>query len=133
MELKKVEKLPRVSYNTRKMPNIDLDQFSRPCKTIEDLGEVHLGKRLRVFVPSNLDSIDYDRDLFKKQMQLETVEITLKRDQVKEEKFPELVPFFRRTVIREKNEEALYERLLGELETIAKSYGVPIEEIFEMF
>ena len=66
-------------------------------------------------------------------MQLETVEITLKRDQAKEEKFPELIPFFRRTVVREKNEEALYERLLGELEDIAKSYGVPLEEIFEMF
>ena len=66
VELKKVDKLPGVSYNAKKNTNIDLDQYTRPCKTVEELGEVHLGKRLKIFVPSNLDAIDYDKDLFKK-------------------------------------------------------------------
>ena len=39
--------------------------------------ENHLGLRMKKFVPVDLDLTDYDQERFKKQLDLETVKITL--------------------------------------------------------
>ncbi len=47
---------------------------SRPeGETLENLLEFQLAKRMKKFLPSDFDLVDYDRELFKKQLDLETV------------------------------------------------------------
>lgn len=65
---------------------------------------------MRKFVPANLDLVDYDRELFKKQIDLETVEITLTRDHAKEIEY-EVDQYYTRTVVRFANEEGMFRRL----------------------
>ena len=69
---------------------------------------------MKRFVPTNFDLTDYDRELFKKQMDLETVEITLTKDPEKAKEY-ELAEYYRRSVVRFPNEEGTFKRLQAEL------------------
>ena len=85
--------------------------------------ELQLSRRMKKFVPSNLDLVDYDKELLKKQLQLETVEITLTKDEVKAKEY-NLDEYYRRTVKRFPNEEGMFKRLQSELIQIGQEYGV---------
>lgn len=76
---------------------------------------------MKKYIPTNFDLIDYDKELLKKQLDLETVEITLKRDAEKEAdpENPAGMPFYERSVRRETNEEGMFRRLQQELLKIA--------------
>jgi hypothetical protein len=68
---------------------------------------------MKKYLPTNFDLVDYDRELLNKQLDLETVEITLKRDGEREAD-PEHqpgTPFYVRSVARFTNEEGCFRRL----------------------
>ena len=65
---------------------------------------------MKKYVPSNFDLTDYDRELFKKQMDLETVRITLTKDEEKAKEY-EISEYYRRSVVRFPNEEGAFKRL----------------------
>lgn len=94
---------------------------------------------MKRFIPSDFDLVDYDRELLKKQLDLETVEISLKRDHDKEleiqaeEGTPSIKPFYIRSVVKFNNEEGTFRRLQMELQKIAQEYGVNEEDIHMMF
>ena len=73
---------------------------------------------MKKYVPSNFDLVDYDKELLKKQLDLETVEITLTQDPEKAKEY-ELPIYYRRSVVRFPNEEGTFNRLQAELATIA--------------
>lgn len=75
---------------------------------------------MKKFLPTNFDLVDYDRELFKKQMDLEKVEITLSRDEEKEKEYETTLPYYVRSVVRSSNEEGMFRRLMQELLEIAK-------------
>lgn len=50
-----------------------------------------------MFVPTNFDLVDYDRELLKKQLDLETVKITLTLNEEKAKEY-EVEKFYVRTV-----------------------------------
>lgn len=67
---KNIEKLPHpVSYSYFNF-NIDLNYENRSEEdiptTLDQLLEQQLSKRMKKFVPSNYDLVDYDRELLKK-------------------------------------------------------------------
>lgn len=68
---------------------------------------------MKKYVPTNFDLVDYDKELLKKQLDLETVEITLKRDAEREAdpENPEGAPFYLRSVFRYQNEDGMFRRL----------------------
>lgn len=66
---------------------------------------------MKKFVPVNIDLVDYDRELFKKQLDLETVKITLNRDAAKEIEYQTTGPYYVRSVERSSNEEGMFRRL----------------------
>lgn len=111
---------------------LSLDKRSSAAPSLEQELENLLSQRMRKFVPTNFDLVDYDKELFKKQIDLEIVEITLNRDAEKEKEY-EQVPFYTRTVNRCANEEGMFKRLQQELLVIGKQYGVQDEEINRMF
>ncbi len=90
---------------------------------------------MKKFVPTNFDLVDYDRELLKKQLDLETVEVTLKRDAEREAEpeNPEGAPFYVRSVVRSQNEDGMFRRLQLDLQRIAQEFGVTEEEINEKF
>ena len=57
---------------------------------------------MKKFLPTNLDLVDYDKELLKKQLDLETVEVTLTQDPAKAKEY-EMTQFYRRSVIRFQN------------------------------
>lgn len=65
-------------------------------------------------MPTDFDLVDYDKELLKKQLDLETMEVTLTRDAQKEvdSENPNCFPFYTRSVRRETNEEGMFRRLL---------------------
>lgn len=95
--------------------------------------EQNLAMRMKKFLPTNFDLIDYDKELFKKQMDLEKVEITLTRDEEKEMEYEISFPYYARSVVRSSNEEGMFSRLMQELLVIAKQYSVSDEEINKLF
>ena len=86
---------------------------------------------MKKFIPSNFDLVDYDRELFKKQMELETVQITLTRDAEKELEYDGV--YYSRGVVRFPNEEGMFHRLQQELLAIGKQYGVADEQINRLY
>lgn len=90
---------------------------------------------MKNFVPTNFDLVDYDRELLKKQLDLETVEVTLKRDAEREAEpeNTEGAPFYVRSVVRSQNEDGMFRRLQLDLQRIAQEFGVTEEEINEKF
>ena len=87
---------------------------------------------MKKFIPSDFDLIDYDEQLLKKQLDLETVRIILNRDAEREEEFQQ-VPYYLRTVERFTNEEGMFKRLMDDLERIGQEYGVEMEEIHKIY
>ena len=65
---------------------------------------------MKKFVPTNIDLTDYDKDLFKKQLDLESVKITLTKDPAKAIEY-EVESFYMRTVERSANEDGMFRRL----------------------
>lgn len=65
---------------------------------------------MKKFIPSNLDLVDYDKELMKKQLDLEVMEITLTRDEEKAKEY-EISDYYRRTIKRYPNEEGMFNRL----------------------
>ena len=96
--------------------------------------EKQLTLRMKQFIPPDFDLVDYDRELLKKQLDLETVEVILKRD-IKEEIDPENpnVPNYVRSVTRCTNEEGMFRRLQMDLQIIGKEYGVEDEQVNEIY
>ena len=125
-----MSKLPQLSYSPHSYnvnePHVYLSIASRSleCQTVEQELEQHLSLRMKKFIPSNFDLVDYDRELFKKQMDLETVQITLNKDERQE---------FVRSVVRFANEEGMFNRLQQELLKIGQEYGVADEEVNKIF
>jgi hypothetical protein len=72
---------------------------------------------MKRYVPKDFDLTDYDKELFQKQMDLETVEITLTPDAAKAIEF-DVDTFYVRSVRRFPNEEGLFKRLQRELQEI---------------
>lgn len=52
--------------------------------TLEQELENNLSVRMKKYLPTNFDLVDYDRELLNKQLDLDKVEITLKRDAERE-------------------------------------------------
>lgn len=65
---------------------------------------------MKKFVPTDFDLVDYDKEIFKKNLDLETVQITLSRDEEKELDY-EIKPYYVRSVVRFPNEEGMFRRL----------------------
>lgn len=67
------------TYTPSEFDNLHYSFESRPehGKTVEQEVENHLSLRMKKFLPQNFDIVDYDRELLKKQLDLETVQITL--------------------------------------------------------
>lgn len=92
---------------------------------------------MKQFIPPDFDLVDYDRELLKKQLDLETVEVILKRDINKEDienlENNQNVPNYVRSVTRCTNEEGMFRRLQMDLQTIGKEYGVEDEEVNNIY
>ena len=90
---------------------------------------------MKKYVPTNFDLVDYDRELLKKQLDLETVEVTLKRDAERETEpeNPEGAPFYVRSVIRFQNEDGMFLRLKQDLNRIAQEFSVEEEHLNTIF
>lgn len=73
---------------------------------------------MKKYLPTDFDLIDYDRELLKKQLTLETVDITLTSEPEKAKEY-KIASFFRRSVKRFPNEEGMFNRLQMELIQIA--------------
>jgi len=83
---------------------------------------------MKIFVPTNFDLVDYDKELLKKQLELETVEVTMNRDAEKEKEY-EVPTYYKRAVVRFPNEEGMFMRLQRELDQMSQDYGVPAEDV----
>jgi hypothetical protein len=139
---KTLTKLPQdLGYTTTSYPYQQTGLYfsidSRPLETssLEATLEQNLALRMKKFLPTNFDLVDYDKELFKKQLDLEKVEITLTRDHDRELEY-ELAPdmsYYVRSVVRSSNEEGMFSRLMQELCVIVKQYSVSDEEINKLF
>lgn len=84
---------------------------NRPENTLENYLEAHsLSKRMKKFVPTNFDLVDYDKELLKKQLDLTTMEVTLTKDSEKAKEY-EMEEYYKRSVVRFTNEEGTFRRL----------------------
>lgn len=88
---------------------------------------------MKKYLPTNFDLIDYDRELLKKQLDLETVQLILDRDGERESAENDGHPFYVRSVKRFTNEEGMFERLRMDLQRIALDYGVDEDELNDTF
>jgi len=102
---------------------------------VEQEVENHLKLRMKQYIPQDFDLVDYDRELLKKQLDLETVRVTLKRDPEREAdpENPAGQPFYVRHIERETNEEGMFRRLQEELSKMAQQYSITDEDINDMF
>lgn len=87
-----------------------------------------------------LDRTQYDKDILQKQMDLETMRITLKEEDSRmRDTF--LIEYegqcgdvaYTRKITREANEEGKWRRLISEIEDMAFKYGVEFEEALKIF
>ena len=83
-------------------------------------------------MPTNFDLVDYDKELLKKQLDLEIVRITLERDAEREERYC-VDKYYSRKVVKMENEDGKFKRLCLELDQMSQEYGVHIEEVHKMF
>jgi hypothetical protein len=65
---KQLEKIssPSKTYNIYDYENIVYTQANRPDQTLDNFLESQLSKRMKKFLPTNLDLVDYDKELLKK-------------------------------------------------------------------
>lgn len=77
-------------------------------------------------MPSNVDTTEYDRHLFQKYLDLEIMRIKVHPPQSQDLKIV-------REVTRERNETGIFQRLMGELNAIAKEYRRELDEVLAIF
>lgn len=92
---------------------------------------------MRKYLPTNFDLVDYDRDLLKKQLDLETVQVVLnKEESVGLDQLLEgghNTTTYVRSVSRFTNEEGTFMRLKMDLQKIGQEYGVSEDDINDIF
>ena len=93
------------SFQSRENPNLEYDL------------EQSLSLRMKKYLPSNFDLIDYDRELLKKQLDLETVTVSLSHMPEKDVE-NDGKPYYKREVSRMTNEEGMNMRLFMDLQKI---------------
>ncbi|CDW79166.1 UNKNOWN [Stylonychia lemnae] len=120
------------SYDPSESVYLSLDRRHINASSLEQELENHLAMRMKKFVPTNMDLTDYDKDLFKKQLDLETVNVTITKDPAKAIEY-EIENFYMRSVERFPNEDGMFRRLQKELLEIAQKYSVSDEEINRLF
>lgn len=103
--MKVAKKIAPQSYS---LNNIGSLLGKRPFSTIENLCESMVSQRHKSYVPKDIDLVEYDKHLLKKQLDLEIMRIEVD------------VTTALRKVTRERNEEGMFTRLMGELRVIAK-------------
>lgn len=52
---------------------LSIDKRALNASTLEQELENHLSLRMKTFVPTDFDLVDYDKEIFKKNLDLETV------------------------------------------------------------
>ncbi len=108
------------SFETRANPNLEHDL------------EHSLSLRMKKYLPSNFDLIDYDRELLKKQLDLETVTVSLSHIPEKDIE-NDGKPYYRRDVSRMTNEDGMNMRLFMDLQKIGQEYGVNEDDLNDIF
>ncbi len=88
---------------------------------------------MKKYLPTNFDLVDYDRELLKKQLDLETVQVIMDRDAEREAAENDGRPIYVRSVKRFTNEEGMFERLRMDLQRIAQEYGVDEDKVNDTF
>ena len=88
---------------------------------------------MKKYLPTNFDLVDYDRELLKKQLDLETVQVIMDRDAEREAAENDGRPIYVRSVKRFTNEEGMFERLRMDLQRIAQEYGVDEDVVNDTF
>lgn len=155
-----VEKLPRVEYeveygyfdngesdNSLEEDSLMLgnDEYlytyeNRPLRDMDTIFEKKMSKRLASFHAKLIDRTQFDKELLRKQLDLETINITMndEEDVVKEMFINECDgqctgKAYNRAITKEINEEGKMRRLINELEEIAQNYGIAFEEALQFF
>ena len=93
---------------------MDLLYVKREANLLETEIEKSLSVRMKKFIPSNFDLVDYDKELLKKQLDLETVQVTLTKPESNLKKSEEDL-IYTRSVVRFNNEEGTFNRLMNDL------------------
>ena len=99
---------------------------NRPKKTLDEVFEAKMKQRASKFHGKPIDRTQYDKELLEKQLDLETVTITLHEEfnnvkQVYNDKeFQSALKAYKRSTTREPNEEGKYRRLIKEIEDLAQ-------------
>lgn len=140
-----VEKIQKVEYDINYIDGYDgqwydavLTSEQRP--TLDSIFEKKVKYRLSKFHAKPIDRTQFDRELLQKQMDLETMKITLQDedDKVKDVFLNECggqcchQPY-KRVISRETNEEGRFKRLMNEIEQMANQYGVSLDYALETF
>ena len=114
--MKVVKKIEATPYKMDKEVGSLLGK--RTFSTFEKLTETLVSQRHKIFLPKDIDLVEYDAHLFQKQLDLEIMKIKAKPDNQQ------------RTVTRQKNEQGTFTRLMNELEQIGKQYGAEMDEVY---
>lgn len=99
---------------------------NRPCKTLDSIFEKKMNRRLARFHAKPLDRTQYEKELLEKQLDLETIIISLHEEDasVKQAFLRECggqcgSKPYKRTTKKEANEEGRFRRLIKEIEEMA--------------
>lgn len=136
-----VGKLSQVSYDLDMAYEDTTYSFdNRPLQNFDTMFEQKVSKRLTLFHAKPLDRTQFDKELLAKQLDLETVKITMHDE---DEKVREAFIYdcqgqcenqpYRRHIIRETNQEGKWKRLINELEEMAQNYGIDFDEALKIF
>lgn len=113
---------------------------SRPLQTLDGMFERQMKKRLNMFHARPIDRTQYDKDILSKQMDLETMRITLNKEEnrMKQTFVNEYdgqcgEVAYTRKITREQNEEGKWKRLIKEIEDMAHSHGVEFDDALKIF
>lgn len=105
-----------VSYNIYGFNNgleklvFTLDNRPTKGKTIESVLEEQLAKRMKKFIPTDFDLVDYDKELLKKQLDIQSIKVTLIKDDEKAKEY-DMPNYYEREVRKVQNEEGMFARL----------------------
>lgn len=108
------------SFLTRENPNLESDL------------EHNLSLRMKKYLPGDFDLVDYDRELLKKQLDLETVTISLSHVPEKDIE-NDGKSYYKRDVTRMTNEDGMNMRLFMDLQKIGQEYGVSEDDLNDLF
>jgi len=93
---------------------------------MEGFSECLESQRHKLYVPSNVDTTEYDKHLFQKYLDLEIMRVKVQPAQTQDVKIV-------REITRERNEPGIFGRLMGELNVIAKEYRRELDEVLAIF